>query len=324
MLRSRRGSSQGLPGDPVASISFLSRNTLKGASMKKFLRALVAVGSVTAASAAMALPASATTTAGPHYYLSLGDSLAQGVQPNANGISLETDQGYVDDILSAQLATDPSLEAVKLGCPGESTHSFLNGGVCATPYYSQATAAVNFLKKYGSKTSFITIDIGANNVDGCAPGGVIDSNCITKGVKQAQHDLPIILTKIRAVAPNVPIYAMNYYDPFLAAYLLPGGVGVQLAQESVVLSNSFNGLLGQVYSAFHIPVADVSTTPFATTDFSFSDGYTLGGNPIPNNVGNLCGLTYNCTPAPVGPNIHANPAGYQAIAADFLALINPS
>src|SRR5689334_13986934 len=34
----------------------------------------------------------------PRYYLALGDSLSQGVQPNVNGLSLETNQGYADQL----------------------------------------------------------------------------------------------------------------------------------------------------------------------------------------------------------------------------------
>ncbi|HEY3650504.1 MAG TPA: hypothetical protein VGL33_21250, partial [Streptosporangiaceae bacterium] len=53
------------------------------------------------------------------YYLALGDSLAQGVQPNASGVSVMTRDGYPDQVYAALHASRPGLKLVKLGCPGE-------------------------------------------------------------------------------------------------------------------------------------------------------------------------------------------------------------
>src|ERR1035438_943892 len=56
------------------------------------------------------------------YYLSLGDSLSQGVQPvGTNGGQLATDQGYVDNVYAhyhAESKFKSSLTLVKLGCSG--------------------------------------------------------------------------------------------------------------------------------------------------------------------------------------------------------------
>jgi lysophospholipase L1-like esterase len=35
---------------------------------------------------------------------------------------------------------------------------------------------------------------------------------------------------------------------------------------------------------------------------------------IPGNLAMICQLTFMCTPPPVGPDIHANAAGYRVIA----------
>src|SRR5262249_12811192 len=64
------------------------------------------------------------------YYLALGDSLAQGVQPNASGVSVMTRDGYPDRVYAVLHASRPGLKLVKLGCPGETTTSMINGGVC--------------------------------------------------------------------------------------------------------------------------------------------------------------------------------------------------
>ena len=59
--------------------------------------------------------ASGTTTAS--YYLSLGDSLAQGVQPNSSGTAVETNEGYPNQLFTALHLGNPTLKLVKLGCP---------------------------------------------------------------------------------------------------------------------------------------------------------------------------------------------------------------
>src|SRR6266516_4158520 len=64
------------------------------------------------------------------YYLALGDSLAQGVQPNAAGVSVTTPDGYADQVYAALHPSRPGLKLVKLGCPGETTTSMMNGGIC--------------------------------------------------------------------------------------------------------------------------------------------------------------------------------------------------
>jgi len=124
----------------------------------------------------------------------------------------------------------------------------------------------------------------------------------------------VILTTLRTAAPGVPIYAMNYYDPFLAAWL-QGASGQTLAGESLTLAAGFNGLLQTVYGAFGVPVADVASA-FLTSDTS-----TIPFLNVPVNVFAVCSLTWMCAPAPVGPNIHANVAGYGIIAATFARTI---
>ena len=191
--------------------------------------------------------------------------------------------------------------------------------MCATPYVSQLTGAEKFLRKYGAQTSFVTLDIGANNVDNCIVGTTVDLTCIGKGINKMQKQLPMILAGLQAVDPGVKIYAMNYYDPFLAVYLQ----GEQsLATQSEQLTQIFNADEANIYANFGVPVADVADT-FLTFDNTMNNGDTIGGNPVPDNVFQICAWTYMCAPAPVGPNIHANPTGYQQIANSFLALNLP-
>lgn len=118
---------------------------------------------------------------GDTYYLSLGDSLSVGYQPTSATTGHETTQGYVDDIYKVYKNQIESLKEWKLGCPGESTSTMIDGGICSYDdsavtsesggIGSQLAAAEYFLDHAtagGYKVAFITIDIGANDVDGCA------------------------------------------------------------------------------------------------------------------------------------------------------------
>src|SRR5262247_952289 len=86
-------------------------------------------------------PASANNST--QYYLALGDSLAFGFQPNG-----DFTHGYVQQ-LSAQL---PGLVLVNLGCPGETSTTFVTGGRCPYPNgASQLATAIAFLRAHPGK-----------------------------------------------------------------------------------------------------------------------------------------------------------------------------
>lgn len=247
---------------------------------------------------------------GAPYYLSLGDSLAQGVQPNASGQSVITNQGYADDLYSLERFQVRGLRLAKLGCPGETTTTMIEGGICNGVYASgnQLDDAVAFLQTH--HVALVTLDIGANDVDGCVAGGTISASCVAAGITTAGKELATILQRLRAAAPGVPIVGMNYYDPFLAEWL-QGSAGQTIAQQSVQLTTVFNGVLDSDYEAFSVPVADVASS-FQTTNFT-----PIPFLGLPVDVGAICTLTWMCAPAPVGPNIHANAAGYWVIAGTF-------
>ena len=278
--------------------------------IKTFLAIPLAALSALAMSPAVATHVAASGA--PVYYLSLGDSLAQGVQPNSSGQSVITNQGYADDLYRVEHFQVHGLKLEKLGCPGETTHTMIDGGICSYTSGSQLGDAVAFLETHN--VAFVTIDIGANNVDGCVSPSGVDPACIGAGVAAAESDLPVILTALRTAAPTVPVYAMNYYDPFLAAWL-QGPSGQALAGASLTLAGEFNGLLQTVYGLFGVPVANVAGA-FLTSDTS-----TIPFLNVPVNVFAVCSLTWMCAPAPVGPNIHANVAGYGIIAATFARTI---
>jgi lysophospholipase L1-like esterase len=243
------------------------------------------------------------------YYLALGDSLAIGIQPSLKG-DMPTNQGYVDDLYKAFRPYIPGLLLAKLGCSGETTTSMRDGTVCSYSEGSQLNAAVNFLKNH--PVAFVTIDIGANDIDHCInpSTGVIDEECAMQAGITVGTNLPLILTALRAAAPNTLIVGMNYYDPVLAAWTLASD-GQSLARASEVDTLAFNTVLETAYQAFSVPEADVASA-FHMTDFA-----NIPFINLPVNVFLTLSWTWMGAPAPFGPDIHPNALGYGTIAIAF-------
>ena len=250
------------------------------------------------------------------YYLALGDSLAQGVQPNATGDSVETQQGYPDQLYAALRPHHPGLRLVKLGCPGETTSTMIDGGICHYPGGSQLAAATAFLRSHRGHVLLITIDIGANDLEDC--GGQSNFlkvvSCFVTDVPGAVSRLATIMARLRTAAgPSVRIVGMSYYLPALAQWR-DGSSGQAAAKLIERLEAGDNELLEHVYTD-GAKVADVSGA-FDTGDFG--DQVTLPGiGQVPRNVALLCRWTWECAAPPRGPNQHANEAGYGVIARAF-------
>jgi lysophospholipase L1-like esterase len=247
------------------------------------------------------------------YYVALGDSLARGVQPNAAGTSVETPDGYPDRVYDALHRNHPTLSLVKLGCPGETTVSMINGGICHYSSGSQLKAAVNFLQEHRGRELLVTLDIGANDPEACSgqPSFSQLAACAVKGIPSAVTHLATIVSRLKAAAgPEVRIVGMNYYLPALAEWR-SGLTGHAVAWTAEKLAATFNALLGRVYAKAGIKVANVFGA-FQTSDF------TDHGTNLPRNVTLLCQWTWECAAAPRGPNQHANQAGYRVIARQFL------
>ena len=142
---------------------------LAGIPRLRLMLAIAAVAAVLTACSGSAAPNGAYAKPAPStYYLALGDSLAQGVQPDAAGASVETRYGYPDQLYAMLRPSHPTLELVKLGCPGETTTTMINGGICRYPGGSQLKAADAFLRAHRGRVLLVTIDIGANDPEDCA------------------------------------------------------------------------------------------------------------------------------------------------------------
>src|SRR5438046_4728327 len=135
------------------------------------------------------------------YYLSLGDSLAQGMRPGTEGITRNTNQGYADQLYALESRKIPRLKLVKLGCGGETTSSFLTGRGnrnalilgCTPRGGSQMRAAERFLRAHHRprQVALVTLDIGANDIVGCVHGASIDEACAIRGLERVDKHLPV-------------------------------------------------------------------------------------------------------------------------------------
>jgi lysophospholipase L1-like esterase len=264
-----------------------------------------------------------------YYYLSLGTSLSVGVQPDGIGIPLLTNDGYADQLFDsirpafeAAAAQPTELRLIKLGCPGETLDLMTDGVSC--PYFagSQLNAAVDFLTDKAGKVHLVTIDMGANdfrNAD-CI-GATVDIDCVDLVTAEISTKLAAVLTTLRnAASPDTTIVGMNYYNPYLSSWL-EGMAGETLAMESAQAIAVVMDVLGMTYATAGMPMADVYTA-FKSDDF---ENIVPSSQPPPNDllplsVANICDFTYMCDTA-LGPDIHANVAGYSLIAETIEAVL---
>ena len=263
-----------------------------------------------------------------YYHLSLGDSLSVGVQPNSSGNLLPTGDGYADQLYDSirpafESSGNRELELNKLGCPGETIGDMINGGGCLYIAGSQLDAAVDFLNDNAGRVHLVTIDIGGNDFRnaGCI-GATVDMNCVNAVSQQIATDLATVLAALgTAAGPGTTIVGMNYYNPYLNSWL-DGAAGQTLAMESAQAAVVFNDALATTYGTAGIPMADVYGA-FASDDFTtiVSSPLPAPNDQLPLSVANICMFTYQCDAPPVGPDIHANTAGYALIAATMEAAL---
>ncbi len=277
------------------------------------------------------------TPGGTRFLLALGDSLAAGYQPTdgrtpppVDPATGRADQGYPGSY-PADLAHRYRLALADLACPGETSASFASAPAekaCANSYRQwfgvtdQEAAAGRFLAEHRGKVALVTIDIGANDLDGCATPKSVDFGCLAAGERSIATQVPRILAFLKAhVAaddPGTPVVSMNYYDPFLAAAFAPGGAsGAAEATASVGGLEAVNGTLLGIDTLAHVLDADVAS--------AFRTGKVLpmriyGGRILPLDVATVCQLTWMCPTAGSAvrhPDIHPRTIGYAVIESAF-------
>jgi len=245
-------------------------------------------------------------SASPTYYLALGDSLA-------HGVGAPSGQGYVDDIYAAELQTQPGLQLANLSCSGETTDSMMNGGLCSYTTGSQLGDAEAFLTAHAGQVSFVTIDIGGNDLAFCFFSIPIDANCVKNQIPGMTTRLASILSGLRAAGGAVPMVGLLYYDPFLS-YWLQSDAGPQAAHDSVKQLKIGNAALKKTYKKAKVGIAD-DMKAFQITKFALKG--TWLGQTVPVNVQQACDLTLMCTQN----DFHANAAGHALTATTFEPVI---
>lgn len=261
------------------------------------------------------------------HYLSLGDSLTVGVQPDEQGRGRETSEGYTDVLYRSLKDADSTLRHERMGCGGEDTTTFVGGGIpgCDDRYEagSQLDQAEEFLRENGDAVDLVTLTIGGNNFTDCVEGvheealginGIgVDEDCVADGLERLETEVPVIAERLVGAAdPSTRIVGMTYYNPFLALSLLEEPGNTSQSERTVEILDRVNASLTASYEAAGIDVADVDTV-FDGSDTEVPADSTTG---MPVNLQRICDLTWMCDAAR-GPDIHTNLAGAQAIAEVF-------
>jgi lysophospholipase L1-like esterase len=272
------------------------------------------------------------------YAVALGDSFSAGVQP---GVGMKDSfsypkVSYTQQMLSraSRLLREP-LKLEMLACGGATTDSIQGHEIkpCSpgvggfklpyantSPRTSQLRYALQFMRAHRGQIAFVTMTIGGNDLLRCvdsATGG-FDINCITGGLNNIKANIPPIARAIkRAAGRSVPLIASGYYDPYLQ-FILRGGDQASIGQASIGIQRQLNDTMEEAYAA-------AGNWKFARVDDLFGTyiplDQTTNLDPygqIPVAVANVCKYSWMCAPAPEGPNIHPNKAGYALYAQDNL------
>jgi lysophospholipase L1-like esterase len=256
--------------------------------MRRIVCVSVALLALTALASVPGMPrtVSAASTAGPKaYYLALGDSLAYGVQPKR-----DYSHGYADDFF-VTLQPLGTKQLVNMGCPGETSSTFINGGC---PYSntvkvayaaSQLTAAISFIRQHRGQVSPVTIDIGANDVFPLMNRTVcwVSTN-VDSALATFDTNFTTILRRLqKALRGKGDLATMNMYDPY-----------ENQCANSLTVFQSFNQHVARDAARYGVPVADIFGA--------------FGGVTTPNP--NICTYTWLCSSS----NIHPTTAGYSVMA----------
>ena len=264
-----------------------------------------------AAALARAEPATRAAAVPARYHLSLGDSLARGVQPGPDGRAVRTRQGY-----GPIVARSRGLALVELGCPGETAVTMSeSGGPCRYRSGSQLRAAEAFLRRHRGRVGLVTISIGGNDVLRCGSLSGVDPACAAGRASDAAARASAVVRRLRRASGGVRIVGLTYSNPFLGLYLR-GEEGRGRALASVALADYFNGGLRRAYSRAGARTADVAGA-FGSSELGRIEPGP-GGAPVPVAVARVCRLSWACAPPPRGPDIHPNAEGYRVIAREVL------
>ena len=201
--------------------------------------AVLALGGLSAPVAS----AQAPTAPGPSsnamgWYLAMGDSLAAGYQP---GQGDDKTGGYVGGVLDAVRADTAKTQLVNVACSGETVVTMVNGGRCAYDEGTQLAQAVEFLDAHRrtpgwSRSTSAPTTCSAASV---AAPSASTSPASSRGWATSSGCSRRCSRSCTRPRPTPRSWCVNYYNPFLAAYLT-GAAGQALAAQSVALQAALN------------------------------------------------------------------------------------
>jgi lysophospholipase L1-like esterase len=259
---------------------------------------LFAFGVALLASTITVLPAAASApqfNPPKSFYLSLGDSVAFGLQLGKLNAELAANNydpatfntGYTDVFGKDLAGLRPQNTTVNLGCPGETTRTFIQGG-CRFKVVrhlalhvdypgAQLAAALAFLAEHPGQVGPITFALGFNDAR-------FDPN---PSLDQTEANLDRILGDLRAASPSSEIIVLKYDNP--NAVLDP-------STDATIIA--LNARITAVATAHRARLADMFT-PFNRTG---------------DETATLCLLSLICTAL---QDIHPSDAGYAVMARQF-------
>lgn len=264
--------------------------------------------------------ASSTRATGPFYYLSLGDSLAEGWQPTPADATLH---GYSDQVVT-DLASQVPLTLVNYGCGGATTNSALYSNGC-TPgdeaadgtYYPTTTmvgAAVAFAQAHPGQVKLISISLGANDYAGCLDDAS-PTKCVAPSLSSMKANLSTLAGDLRsAVGPSVPIIGITDITNDIQHYLT-GRAGRTSAKEWL---NEFKTVivptLQKAYAPSDVTLVNILADIGSFIPWTKEVKYPPYGK-IPLAVARTCQLTWECSTG--NADQHPNSAGYALMAKEI-------
>jgi len=256
------------------------------------------------------------------FYLDIGASASLGVQPTASyPKGQRTDEGYADYVVAQEATKGVTLELHEIGCSGEITNTMVYGGDrCYVSPDTQLNEAISFLQSHQDENGLVTIDLGFNDLLPCLHQWSTNPDCVTRHLDNVRQQLTAIIGLLKDVAgANVKFIGVGHYDPYVAESL-NDPYRADFSKWSMHVVRHLDEVLSSVYKSFEIPMADVAQA------FKIDSTATVniaGIGAVPENVAEVCHLTWMCQPGPLGPNIHPNDAGYQSIAAAIEQQLTP-
>jgi lysophospholipase L1-like esterase len=214
------------------------------------------------------------------YHLALGASYTFGFQEERflDEVKAGTydpatfNTGYVDDFTAMLTNVDPDIQVVNLGCPGQTSTTFLvdcrfnlvRGFALHANYAdftnvvppSQLAAAVGFLQAHPGQVSPITIDLGQNDLNKLNGDCKFKSDCVFAGLPAVldtfRANLTEILRGLRAAAPTSEILLLTQINTDALKHPFTAEEFVALNQIITEVAGSIDARIADAYGAFNL------------------------------------------------------------------------